>query len=80
MSLKEPVIKFKYRIVVNDDTDYPYLLKRKGLIFWHTIGKCRSLHEAKEDISKLAKLETMRPGSVVLEYTEQDYMVDKLKA
>jgi hypothetical protein len=72
-------VKFKYRIVVNDDTEYPYRISKKGWIFWHAIGKCRSLEEAKDDLRKLVRLEMMKPGTVVLEYNEQDFLADKLK-
>lgn len=72
-------VKFRYRVVVNDSTDYPFLVQRKGWFFWHSVGKCRGREEAEHDIRKMAKLELMRPGSVVLEYTEQDYLADKLK-
>ena len=78
MSSSETV-KFKYRIVVNDSTDYPYLICKKGWIFWNSVGKCRTLEEAKDDLRKLVRLETMKPGSVILEYNEQDYVADKLK-
>lgn len=78
MSSSETV-KFKYRIVVNDDTEYPYYISKKGWIFWHNIGKCRSLEEAKDDLRKLVKLEMMKPGTVVLEYNQEDFLADKLK-
>jgi hypothetical protein len=78
MSSKDNV-KFKYRIVVNDSTDYPFLVERKGWIFWKSFSKERDIDHAKETILKCARQEMLRPGKVVFEYNEDDYLVDKLK-
>lgn len=75
----EDNVKFKYRIVVNDDTDYPYLVERKGWIFWKSFSKERSMEAARDTILKCARQEMMRPGKVVFEYSDADYLVDKLK-
>lgn len=72
-------IKFKYRVIVNSDTDYPFLVERKGWIFWRRYSKERNIDAAKETILKSARQELMKPGTVVFEYSEADFLVDKLK-
>ena len=72
-------VKFKYRIVVNDDTSRPYRVEKKAWIFWHKAGEFSSMDSAERELRELAKLELMRPGTVVSVYTEQDFLVDKLK-
>jgi len=72
-------VKFKYRIVVNDDTARPYRIEKKEWIFWYKAGVFSSLESAERELRELAKLEILRPGTVVSEYTEQDFLVDKLK-
>lgn len=71
--------KFRYRIVVRNDADYPYHVERKGLIFWKLMDKCRRRDDADDVIRKCIHLELMRPGTVLVEYTEQDYVMDKLR-
>lgn len=76
---KKTTVKFRYRIVVNDDPDYQYLIERKGWFFWHRVGKSRHLDDAQADVKRLARMHMMKPGTVISEYSEGDYLVDKLK-
>lgn len=79
VSSKDKALKFKFRVRVSDDADCPFVVERKALIFWYKVTKVRSENHAKEEILKLIKLETRRPGTVVSTYTEKDYLADKLK-
>jgi len=72
-------IKFRYRIRISDDADYPYLIQQKGWILWNTLAKEKTLFAAEASIESFVKLEIMRPGKVIKEYTHLDYLEDKLR-
>jgi len=73
------LIKFKYRIVTGADTEHPYAIQKKGWFRWKTIENCRSRDTARTDLEKFIRNEYQRPGTVVFEYSEEDYLADKLK-
>jgi len=72
-------VKFSYRIIINDSADFPYKVQRKGWLFWDTTGAFPTQHAAEQQIQKLANIDLMRPGRVVLEYNEQDHLAKKLR-
>lgn len=72
-------IKFKYRVVATPDSDYPLAIQRKGRLFWWKVGSCRTLELAKENIRKMASMESAKPGEVLFEYSHEDYLMDRLK-
>jgi hypothetical protein len=73
-------VKFTFRVVVGNDPENPYIIQKKSRWFGYTtIAKARSAYSAEETVKKFAALEVMKPGTVVLSYTEQDYVVEKLK-
>lgn len=78
MSSKDNV-KFEYRIVVNDDPEYPYVIEKKGWIFWHRIIKSRNMDTARSEIRQMASQLCKKPGTVIEEFTHEDYLVEKLK-
>jgi hypothetical protein len=73
------LIKFKYRIVTGADEDRPYVIQKKGWFYWKTIQNCRGKDSARSDLEKFIRNEYQRPGTVILEYSEEDYLADKLK-
>lgn len=75
-------IKFKYRIKLSSNKNFPYLIQRKFFFFWMTVEQENSIDDAHWKIKYLAKKESdpeSRPGAILFEYTEKDYLVDKLK-
>ena len=79
MSSKDSV-KFRYRIVVNNDTEYPYRVERKAWLFWKGVTREKSMGSAKDTIFRSARQEVMRPGKVIFEYNDADHLVEKLKS
>ena len=82
MFSRDKVFKFKLRVIVNpdsEDIDYPYLVQKKKWFIWHTTFKSRSEEDAIKTMKTVARHEALNPGSTVTEYTEQDYLSDKLK-
>lgn len=71
--------KFKYRIRIGKDVDYPYCVDKKGFLFWSSVGKHKSKSSAESQLQECVRLEVLRPGTILKEYTEQDYLADKLK-
>lgn len=73
-------MKLKFRIVVGTDVDYPFTVHKKGFIFWHSIMKFRNLTSAENFIQeRIEFLSKRKPGTIIKEYSEEDYIVDKLK-
>lgn len=78
MSSKDSV-KFNFRIIIGTDPRDPYLIQKKGWIFWNDIGKCRTMTEAEIELEKLVRHQLSQPGTVIKEYTQEDFLVDKLR-
>jgi hypothetical protein len=76
---RQKLIKFKYRIVTGPDSEHPYAIQKKGWIRWKTVERSRNRDAARADLEKLIRNEYQRPGTVIFEYSEQDYLADKLK-
>lgn len=76
---RQKLIKFRYRIITSEDREHPYIIQKKGWFFWKTVDKCRNKESAGSDLERLIKQEYSRPGTVFFEYTEEDYLADKLK-
>lgn len=74
-------MKFKYRIITNNNTEYPFTVQRGiGFIWWHLL-KTGSEQIADEIIKSRIENSIKRKVKprVIKEYTEADYLVDKLK-
>lgn len=72
--------KFKYRIVVIDDEDQPFMIQRKSWLFWRNIGQTYTVSNAETKIKELLQQQAKYTvGSVVKVYTEADLLVDKLR-
>ncbi len=76
---QQKLIKFRFRIVTGPDSDHPYTIQKKRWFGWQSIEDCRSRDTARSDLEKLIKNGYARPGTVIFEYSEQDYLADKLK-
>lgn len=71
--------KFKYRIVTNNDSTWPYVVEHKRFIFWFNKSRHNSYGGAEQEVRNLARQEIMGVGKVLFEYNEKDFLVDKLK-
>ena len=70
----------RYRIVHSDDSNYEYEVQKKGWFFWRSVAKYRNITAAEEDIKTTIRHYHTRPaGKVIKEYTDEDYLVDKLR-
>ncbi len=76
---RQKLIRFKYRIVTGPDTDHPFAIQKKGWFRWKTVETCRGRDVVRAELDKLVKNEYQRPGTVIFEYSEEDYLADKLK-
>lgn len=72
-------IKFRYRIIIGKNNNFPYEVQRKGWFFWHSLDKERTLEQAEYTLKNHVQHESMRPGTVIKEYDEKDLVIDKLK-
>ena len=72
-------VKFKFRIRFMDDTNFPYYIEEKGLFFWKMRDRETSQSSAESKMHQLVRLKMMKPGTVLKEYTHEDYLADKLK-
>jgi hypothetical protein len=64
----------------NDRKGQPWKVQEKGLLFWSTVRHCRSEGQAKSEMMSIADTVVRRKTGVVSEYTEEDYLADKLKS
>jgi len=78
MSSKDKV-SFNFRIIIGTDPRDPYLIQKKGWFFWNDITKCRTIIEAETELEKLVRHQLSQPGTIIKEYTQNDFLVDKLR-
>lgn len=76
---KQKLVKFRYRVVTNPDSDYPYCIQKKRWYGWQTIEKCGGKDSMRNYLDRCIKNEYTRSPTVVFEYSNEDYLADKLK-
>jgi len=77
IKLKRPA---RYRISRGGpDKDWPYLVERRAFFIWWNIFRTRSEQDAINNIRERMAKYYVPPKQILREYTEQDYLADKLK-
>jgi hypothetical protein len=73
----------KYRIIICNDTRYPYRLEEKtdGIFSsWNSNSIHSSFEDAEKRMKEIRELYHRTPvGTVLKEYDESDFIIDKLK-
>lgn len=73
-------LKMKYRILKVDDEDgYNIQVDRKILFLWVKQFRVRHQGDAEEEIRKRIAKKFKKKKELVREYTEADFLVDRLK-
>ncbi len=74
--------KLRLRVVYNSKAtnEHPWKVQEKGVFFWKTIKHCRSESSAASELRTIGEIRLRRKSGVVVEYTEQDHLAEKLKA
>ena len=76
MKLRRPP---RYRISKGGDTEWPYLVERRFFFIWWNIFRVKSEEDAISNIQERMAKSFKPPKEILREYTEQDYLADKLK-
>lgn len=74
-------MKLRFRVVSSNDRDYPFGIEQKFLCFWIRKVSARTQFDANEYIKDKIKekIEKNKAKVIISEYSEDDYLVDKLK-
>ena len=76
MKLRRPA---RYRISHGGDKEWPYLVERRVFFIWWNIFRVKSEEDAISNIRERMAKNFVQPKQILREYTEQDYLADKLK-
>lgn len=81
MFSKNKKINARYRVITRSNASHDYFVQRKTWYGWRTVAGTHSIVAAKEIIDKHIRKDVLTLKKVVYEcnYTEEDYLADKLK-
>lgn len=73
-------MSLKFRIITNSDRELLYTVEQKYWFFWRRRISVGSIERAEFYIKKSIELAlNHKSGRIIKEYTEEDYLADKLK-
>ena len=78
--MKTKAFNRKYRLLTDGkDNQYPYKVERRVLFIWWRSFRASTEDDAMNEIKRLMAKRYKARKEIIREYTEQDYLADKIK-